>query len=260
MALKSKSHVITNREKLDRFFKFGGKLNDVVVSVGILTGKPKYPQGHVGSKSRKKRRDDPSRRRVRTTPLQLRIRGMRQHIRGIDNPAMRKLEIKRLRAQLKAEKLSSKGLGRRKAGPVAVAKVAGVMGAYSRYHSRGIESMGFRAGEKRRGVVVFEIRKVGEAVTGARDYTSALKNLGKNAKAAVRRNLVSSRHVDTGRLLRNTQYQIVSQAEKRRITAQEKLQRKRKRVFKAAQKQATRATKTASKALAAAGRLARSRR
>lgn len=232
MALKSKSHVITNREKLDRFFKFGGKLNDVVVSVGILTGKTKYPQGHVGSKSRKKRRDDPSRRRVRTTPLQLRIRGMRRQLRGIESPAARRLELKRMRAQLKAEKLSSKGLGRRKAGPVAVARVAGVMGAFSRYHSRGIESMGFRAGEKRRGRVVLEIRKVGEAVVGARDYTAALKNLGKNAKAAVRRNLVSARHVDTGKLLRNTQYQIVSQAEKRRITAQEKLQRKRARAMK----------------------------
>jgi hypothetical protein len=232
MALKSKSHVITNREKLDRFFKFGGKLNDVVVSVGILTGKTKYPRGHVGRKSREKRRDDPSRRRVRTTPLQLRIRGMRRHIRGIESTAIRKLEIKRLRAQLKTEKLSSKGLGRRRAGPVAVARVAGVMGAFSRYHSRGIESMGFRAGEKRRGRVVIEIQKVGEAVVGARDHTTALKNLGRNAKAAIRQNLVSARHVDTGKLLRNTQYQIVSQAEKRRITAQEKLQRKRARAMK----------------------------
>ena len=51
-----RKYVVTNRHKLDAFMRDGGKINDLSLLVGQVTGTPKYSKGHVGSKSRDRTR------------------------------------------------------------------------------------------------------------------------------------------------------------------------------------------------------------
>jgi len=226
----AKSYVITNNEKLKRFFRFGGKLNDVVVRVGILTGKTKYPKGHRGSKSdrdwlaRGARRIDP-----RELARRAQVRRAKRHLAEIESVNVRKLELKRIREAFREQGISSRGLARKKAGAVAVAKVAGVLGSFARYHSHGIRSLGFKPTGKSTGRVVLPIANIHRTLMDTRDPTPALKALGINAKNAVRQRLVAAGHVDTGKLLRNTQYEIISASDKKRFDAEAKAERARAR-------------------------------
>jgi hypothetical protein len=217
--MMSKSFVITNRQKLDRFLKFGGAINDIVLRVGILSGKPKYPRGHRGSRSDRPRQERG--RRINELELQRRavVRAGKRHLEAIDDPAARKTELKRIRGLFREMKISSRGLARKKTGAVAVARVAGVINAFEGYHQKGI-----------RGVVIALERNVGplvEGVYGRANLVRAIRSIGRNAKVAVRHAFVATGHRDTGRLVRNIQYELVSQSEKKRKMAEAKAERAR---------------------------------
>jgi hypothetical protein len=218
-----RSHVVTNRRKLDAFLVRGGKLEDLVLSVGQLSGKPKYPKSHVGSKSRGPR----SAVARRITPFEAerrrQIRAARAYLQSITDPQMRKAETKRIRAEIKAEakrlgtRISTKGLGRKVTAGTAVARVAGVLASESGYHIFALR--------ERRGQVTRELDGLRAALLGRGSVSRALQMMGKNTKAAVRQRFVATRHVDTGRVLRNIQYQIIDKPTMLRNRARDKAER-----------------------------------
>lgn len=222
----AKSHVITNRRKLDAFLRRGGKIGDIGLRVGQLSGKPKYPKGHVGSKSRVKGRTGFG-RKIDRKELERRvlIRQGRKYLAGLDKDA-RKLELKRLRASLKKEGLSSRSLGRKRSIRAPVARVAGVLAAESGYHVRAMIA--------RRPALIRELDQMRSALLGRGNVTSALKLIGRNAKEAVRHSFRSTGHVDTGRLLRNTQYELIDKPGLARAKAQAKAERAARRRAKRA--------------------------
>jgi hypothetical protein len=226
----AKSFVITNRRRLDAFLKAGGDINDVVLRVGQLSGKPKYAKGHVGSRSRGPRRAVTRKITEFEKARRQKIRAARAYLQSIDNPATRKFETKRIRAQIRAEakrlgtRISTKGLGRKVTAGTPVARVAGVLASTSGYHIFAIQG--------RRGQVMRELDAVRAGLLGRGSVTRALKAMGKNLKAAVRQRFAATRHTDTGRLLRNIQFEIVDQATKKREQAAERARRARARAAK----------------------------
>lgn len=197
-------YVKTNRKKLDAFFRRGGKINDLGMVVGQLSGKPKYPKGHVGSKSRDRSRTGRGGKKdPREQQRMIQIRRAKKYLSTLGKEA-RKSELKRLRAALKKEGLSSRTLGRKKAGAVAVAKVAGVLASRDQYHLRAL-----KAGQV---LITAELDKMRETLMGRGKGTMAnsLTALGKGLKEKIRASFKATGHQDTGRLIRNTQYQIYS--------------------------------------------------
>ena len=201
----AKSFVITNRKKLDAFFRMGGKINDIGMVVGQLTGKPKYPKGHVGSRSRDRSRAGKHVTNIRAEEKnrRLEIRRAKRYLATLPKEA-RKSELTRLRAELKGRKLSSRGLGRKKAGATAVAKVAGVLASRGQYHLRALKrgQVLITASLDNMREVLLQ-RKVGS-------LTESLVGMGKGLKAEIRRSFRQTGHTDTGKLERNIQFQIFS--------------------------------------------------
>ncbi len=198
-----RKYVKTNRHKLDAFLRMGGKINDLGLIVGQLTGKPKYPKGHVGSKSRDRKRTglgdkkDPKEQQRR-----IQIRRAKAYLATLPKEA-RKSELKRLRAELKGQGLSSRTLGRRKAGATAVARVAGVLASREQYHLRALK----------RGQVLItsSLDKMRDSLLGrAGSLAGALTAMGRGLKELIRASFRQTGHQDTGRLIRNTQYEIFS--------------------------------------------------
>lgn len=226
----NRSHVVTNRRKLDAFLARGGKLEDLVLSVGQLSGKPKYPKGHVGRRSRDKSREATRKISPFEAERRRKIRAARAYLQSISDPAARKAETKRIRAEIKAEakrlgtRISTKGLGRKVTAGTAVARVAGVLASESGYH--------IFAMKERRGQVTRELDDLRAALLGRGSVSRALQRMGKNAKAAVRQRFVATRHVDTGRVLRNIQYQIIDRPTMLRNRARAKAERAAARAAK----------------------------
>jgi len=226
----AKSHVITNRRRLNAFLKAGGDINNVVLRVGQLSGKPKYPKGHVGSLSRGARRATARKITPFEAERRQKIRAARAYLQSIDNPAQRKAETKRIRAEIRAEakrlgtKISTRGLARKVTAGTAVARVAGVLASQSGYHIFAIQG--------RRGQVRRELDEIRQALHGRGSVSRALKRMGKNAKVAVRQRFAATRHTDTGRLMRNIQYELVDQATMKRERAKAKAERAEARAAK----------------------------
>lgn len=223
-------YVVTNSKKLEAFLRDGKKINDLGMVVGQLTGKPKYPRGHVGRRSRDKSRagkhdlgispEEKSRR--------LQMQAAKRYLNSLPKEA-RKSEMKRLRAELKASHKTSRGLGRRKAGAVAVAKVAGVLASREQYHLRAL----------RRGQVLIttsldkmrnSLLKRGGSVAGA------LTAMGRGLKELIRASFRQTGHDDSGRLVRNIQYEIYSKGGKSQVLRLAKEERARIRASKKAKK------------------------
>ncbi len=214
----AKSFVKTNRHKLDAFLRMGGKINDLGLIVGQLTGKPKYPKGHVGSKSRDRSRTgmgdkkDPKEQQRR-----VQIRRAKAYLATLPKEA-RKSELKRLRAELKGQGLSSRTLGRKKAGATAVARVAGVLASREQYHLRALK----------RGQVLItsSVDKMRDSLLGrAGSVAGALIAMGKGLKELIRASFRQTGHQDTGKLIRNTQFQIFSIGGKAAVAAAAKAAR-----------------------------------
>lgn len=200
----AKSYVLTNRKKLDAFFRAGGKIDDIGMIVGQLSGKPKYPKGHVGSRSRDRTRTgmgakkDPAEQQ-----RMIQIRRAKKYLATLGKDA-RKSELKRLRGELKQQGLSSRTLGRKKAGATAVARVAGVLASREQYHLRALK-LGQAA-------ITANLDKMRLTLLGRGSGTMAnsLVAMGKGLKEEIRRSFRATGHKDTGRLIRSTQYQIFS--------------------------------------------------
>lgn len=208
-ALVTKRHkyVKTNRKKLDAFFAEGGKINDLGMIVGQLTGKPKYPKGHVGSKSRDRTRSGKGDKKdPREQQRMVQIRRAKAYLATLDKGA-RKSELKRLRAELKGQGLSSRTLGRKKAGATAVARVAGVLASREQYH--------LRAMKRGQVLITANLDKMRDSLLGrAGSPAGALTAMGRGLKELIRASFRQTGHQDTGRLIRNTQYEIFSRGGK----------------------------------------------
>lgn len=219
-------YVVTNSKKLEAFLRDGKKINDLGMVVGQLTGKPKYKPGHVGSKSRQASRR--GKHSLNISPEEksrrLQMQAAKRYLNSLPKEA-RKGEMKRLRAELKASHKTSRGLGRRKAGAVAVAKVAGVLASREQYHLRAM----------RRGQVLItnNLDKMRDSlVKRAGSVAGALTAMGRGLKELIRASFRQTGHQDTGRLVRNTQYEIYSKGGKSRVLALAKEERARIRASK----------------------------
>ncbi len=224
-ALVTKRHkyVKTNSRKLEAFFRDGGKINDLGMVVGQLTGKPKYPPGHVGKKSRgggtgATRRGHKLRSREELDRQQD-IRGLRTQLAGLDERERGKA-TRLLRRALKADGISSRGLVKAKA--TAVARVAGVLASREQYHLRALK----------RGQVLItaSLDKMRDSLvkrTGS--VAGALTAMGRGLKELIRASFRQTGHQDTGRLIRNTQYEIFSRGGKAHVIAVAKEHRRLRR-------------------------------
>lgn len=234
---KDTSYVITNRKKLDAFLREGGKLDDISLLVGQVSGKAKYPVGHVGSKSREKNRI-PS-RKIDQGTLE-RIAAIRRSTRFLDakNPTEAQLKNadkyakKTYRAQIRANRkqmisnlkdigFSARGLGRKGRVATAVAKVAGVIAAdkaTGQYHKRAITNLDSWFNRHK-------IRILNTMLAGS-SPTEFIKHAGEVYKQAIRQAFSATGHTDTGRLYRNIQYQLYSASGKEKVKAREKEARK----------------------------------
>ncbi len=206
-------YVKTNRKKLDAFLRDGKKINDMGLIVGQLTGKPKYPRGHVGSKSRDRDRAGKHSLGIKPEERQrrLQMQAAKRYLNTLPKEA-RKAELKRLRAQLKGIGLSTRGLGRKRAGPVAVAKVAGVLASREQYHLRALK----------RGQVLITSsldRMRASLVRRAGSVSGGLIAMGRGLKELIRASFRQTGHTDTGKLVRNIQYQIYSVGGKAAVIA-----------------------------------------
>jgi hypothetical protein len=208
--------VITNRRKLDDFFRRGGQIEDVGLLVGQITGKPKYPKGHVGSKSRQKGRNPT--RRIKRAELDRRalVRAASRQLEGLDKET-RKATRKQLVAWFKKEQIRYRGLGRKSQARTPVARVAGVIASdksTGQYHERAMAM--------RRAVMKFELETIQLALFGQGNIAEAVIRIGKNSKRAIRQAFKATGHSDTGRLFRNIQYEYISKSAKERIQKAEK--------------------------------------
>jgi hypothetical protein len=224
----AKSFVVTNRKRLDEYFRNGGTIEGLVLQVGQLSGKPKYKAGHVGAKSRDRNRN--VRRRIKPEELARRsvIRALRRQLADLPKE-QRKEAAKDIRRALREKGVSSKGLTRKRQVRTAVAKVAGVLAADDKYHGRAVVQH-IPLSRKM-------LDEINDAMKGrGGSMTNALKRLGKSLRDAVRGNLSKMQHVDTGKLLRNTQFQLVNRAEKERVDAELKAIREQRKAAKRAKK------------------------
>jgi len=200
--MPAKSYVITSRKRLDEYLKKGESLNNVELRVGILSGKPRYPKGHRGRAA--DRADADRTFRVKPEELERRaaMRELRKSLRGLD-PKTRKQALKEIRAAFKAKKISTKGLAtRRSKKGTAVAKVAGVLHSRTQYHVLALD--------ERRVVLRRELEDVNRAILRQGDPYREIRQIGQNTKAAVRASMARAGHVDSGRLLRTTQFEIIN--------------------------------------------------
>ncbi len=212
------SRVVTNRKKLDAFFKAGGKIEDLVLQVGVLTGSSKYPKGHVGRRSR--RGGTGFRIRREETERRAQIRGANRQLEGLDKET-RKATLKGLKAMFKAKGIGARTLGRRaKSAAVAVARVAGVMAGRSNYHRLALRT--------REGAWFTERRQLAQVMLRGIVPVKQLKESGRRYKSVLRSNLKRSKHVDTSRLLRNLQFQIVNKAAAKKTRAEVRAARTRR--------------------------------
>ena len=236
----SRFYVLTNRKNLDAFTRAGGKLDDLVMGVGILSGKPKYPPGHVGARSRDAKRER-YRRAIGPGELQRRqmVRIYRRQVSQIKDKSLRKQRIKELRRAFKEQGLSSRGLARAVTRGTAVARVAGVLqgttgaGLRSPYHVRAMKARG--------AATEHELEQVAQAMIRRGNFTRELKQFGQNNKNAVRQSFQATGHGDTGKLFRNIQYQIASKGLKKQWQAEQRALRAESRRLRAMKKAARRA-------------------
>lgn len=221
--MAARSYVVTSRKRLDQFLRDGERLNRIELRVGILSGKPRYPKGWVGKKSRE--HGEPT-RRIDPSELQRRaaIRSLRKQISKLD-PKTRKQAIKEIRQAFRDRKISTKGLARKRSSKgTAVAKVAGVLHAGTAYH---VTALNLRRPELAR-----ELEDVMKALHMSQSPAPIIRGIGKDSRDAVRRQLIKEGHVDSRRLLRTTQFEIVDRKGKiyhqRVAKARRKAARRRK--------------------------------
>jgi hypothetical protein len=203
----AKFWVLTNRRKLDEFLRLGGDINDTAMIVGMVSGKPKYPKGHVGRRSREMGRQ--ATRSIHPKELERRrvIRGMRGQLEGLDKQ-QRKATIKQMRAALKQSGMSSRGLGRKSAPATPVARVAGVLASERQYHLAAITG--------RRARFKTELDMLQRTLFGRGNTATVLTSIGRHIRLDLRKSFRATGHMDTGKLSRNIQYMIFSQSGKER--------------------------------------------
>ena len=235
----AKPYVLTNRHKLDAFIRAGGKLGDLGMVVGQVSGKPKYPKGHVGRRSRDRKRVAVDHLTPKETARRARLRALSAQLKGMGKEE-RKVARKQMVAMLKAEakgrgeKANFRGLGRRGRAPaVAVARVAGVIASRrttGQYHLRALK----------RGQVVItaaldHMHKGLLQRTGG-NVTDAIIGMGKGLKQLIRQSFKQTGHDDTGRLVRNIQYHVFTKNGKARVLEVEKAAKALAKASKAAAK------------------------
>jgi hypothetical protein len=198
--------VVTDRRRLDEFMRRGGRIDDLAMVVGQISGKPKYPKGHVGRRSRD---GSTGRRRISEKELARRqvIRGMRRQLEGLDRET-KKASMRQMRAALKKGGMSSRGLGRKSAPATPVARVAGVLASEDSYHVKAVEA--------RRATFRAELDKLHGTLFGRGNAAAILSQIGQGYRDSIRQSFAASGHMDTGRLHRHIQYQIFSRSGKRR--------------------------------------------
>jgi hypothetical protein len=226
----SRFYVLTNRRKLDAFLAAGNKLDDLAVSVGILSGKPKYPPGHVGRRSREKRTGWHHKIDQEELTRRAYIRQGRAQLSTIKDPIFKKQKLKELRAQLKEHHLSSRGLARAVTAGTAVARVAGVIqgrtgaGMHSSYHQEAKRQHKVKAD--------VDLQNVMRAMLRGQPPAPHLQKFGRGYRDAIRAALAATRHTDTGKLYRNTQYEITSKSQAAAWKAKQKADRAARRAAK----------------------------
>lgn len=246
----AKSSVLTNRKRLDAFLAQAGRLDDLSVLVGIVTGKARYPKGHVGRKSRMTRYH---RTRPKTITRRAVVSKIRRHLetmKGKDKRAATKM----VRQEFRRRGISTRGLATTRRG-TAVARVAGVMAARDDHH--------------RAGIVASEAPREGALaglwldVLNGRSPSRGLQQFGRISRDSVRKKLRQTGHIDTGKMLRNTQYQIETvsgKAKAKRLgKARRALARRQRKVRAFARRQQVK-RRRGRRGLARAARVARRRR
>lgn len=219
----AKPYVITNRRRLDQFFRDGNKIDNVGMIVGQVTGKPKYPVGHVGRRSRGPKNKNPT-RKIRRQELERRAwvrvaTKQLQQLSGDEQKKTRKEWIKWFKAEEKRRghgrgSFRARGINRRRRQAVAVARVAGVLASdrvTGQYHERAI--LAHRAHFK------LDMEKVRNTLFSEADPVTAIKEYGKSVKKTIRQYYLATGHSDTGRVFRNIQYLVFSRSGKAEVEA-----------------------------------------
>lgn len=236
----ARSFVLTNRRKLDEFLRRGNSLDDIGMLIGQTTGKPKYPPGHVGSKSRQKDRV-PS-RKIKRQELERRmfVRMASKQLEGLSKDA-KKQARKRWKDWFEAEEkrrgrgrgsFRFRGVGRKKRQAVAVARVAGVIASdrsTGQYHERVL------GGKK---AVINPAEIYNAMFTQNITIGKAITNWAKQKKAELRKSFLATGHSDTGRLLRNINYIIWTVGGKKKALQRDKELRDLAKAQRAARKTA----------------------
>jgi hypothetical protein len=102
--------------------------------------------------------------------------------------------------------------------------VAGVLHSRNPFHLRAIHA--------RRATLQFEAQEVLRATKEGRSAAREIQTIGRNSKEAIRSNIQRSGHVDTGKMLRNTQFEVRSMSGFARFKAKAKAERAFKKFVK----------------------------
>lgn len=234
------SYVLTNRKKLDAFLAQGDRIEDLGMMIGQVTGKPKYPAGHVGKRSREKNRPD-TRRLIKRQELERRawVRLASKQLEGLDKEqkkAKRKEWIQWFKAAEKGlgrgrGSFRARGIGRKRKQRVAVARVAGVIASdrsTGQYHEKvmGVAQKVKINPDQMRAAALAEGKTVAQVII----------EFAKRKKKELRASFKTTGHEDTGRLRRNIQYMVWTVGGKKAVLQREKRLKSAAKLKKAVRK------------------------
>jgi hypothetical protein len=214
-----RSRVTIDFTKLDDFLSSVDKLTRIVIRVGILEGRTRYPP---------RRRHDPAdtarlqslRKAERPTTRLAAIRRLSRQLKDLERregaKAARKAESE-IRRQFREKGLSSKGLRRRsqRGKGTAVARVAGVHQSGTSYHTA--------AFDRRRPAFRRELAELERVMREGRAPGPLVKAMGERYREEVRRSIDQLELKESGLLRRSVDFEIVDRvatAFRRRVARQ----------------------------------------
>jgi Asp-tRNA(Asn)/Glu-tRNA(Gln) amidotransferase C subunit len=188
------ARVRVNNRRLREFTRRAAALEQLAMAVGQLDTRATYPAGHVGRKSRKKRKGKTTRRVLSRADIEQSMRD-RQRDGLIDAPKAVKRAAQR----------------------VPVVRVAAIYEAREGYHRRALAPL------------KMDKRRLQRSLFRGRRTAEVADRFGAKAARAVQRSLRSTGHVDTGRLIRGVRYHVWRTGGRSRLRSLRAASRRRQR-------------------------------
>jgi len=218
--------VTIDRRRLDAFLSSADKLSRLVLRVGILSGRDRYPRKRRHDPADTKRLERLSERGGAQTRLGA-IRMLNKQLKELGRlqGARKQRQAEReIRRALKAQGLSSKGLVRRGKRGTAVARVAGVHQAGTSYHTVAID--------RRRPSFRRELDQVQKAMLAGKNVAPLIISMGERFTKAVKAQVKTEDLWETGRLFATIDFEIVDRVAtefRRRVSRQRRAARRGRR-------------------------------